>query len=167
MDLTPHVDRLHHELAVLADGADGDTRAVVDRVVASLASPVRLNLLDALAAAADEITTELAPGSVEVRLRGGEVEFVVTPPPAEAPNDPRPAASPPPMPEDGDATARINLRLPEHLKAGVEQAANAEHVSTNAWLVRLIAAALSPEAHAPAARTRGGRVGQSWQGWVQ
>ena len=34
-------------------------------------------LLEALSAAADEITRELAPGSVEVRLRAGDPEFVV------------------------------------------------------------------------------------------
>ena len=32
---------------------------------------------------AEEITTELAPGSVELRLRGRDPEFVVTPPPAD------------------------------------------------------------------------------------
>ena len=37
-------------------------------------------LLDALSSAADEITRELAPGSVEVRLRGREPQFAVTPP---------------------------------------------------------------------------------------
>ncbi len=38
-------------------------------------------LLDALSAAADEITLELAPGSVELGLRAGEPDFVVTPAP--------------------------------------------------------------------------------------
>ena len=42
-----------------------------------------MTLLDALSAAADEITRDLAPGSVELRLRGRDPDFVVTPPPAE------------------------------------------------------------------------------------
>ena len=37
----------------------------------------RLVLLDALSAAAGEISAELAPGSVDVRLRAGDPEFVV------------------------------------------------------------------------------------------
>jgi len=41
-------------------------------------------LLDGLSAAADEITRELAPGSVEVRLRGRDPNFVVTTPHLEA-----------------------------------------------------------------------------------
>ncbi|WP_432167068.1 hypothetical protein [Streptomyces sp. bgisy031] len=38
-----------------------------------------------LSAAMDEITRELAPGSVDVRLRGLDPDFVVTPPPRDAP----------------------------------------------------------------------------------
>src|SRR5262249_62345141 len=38
--------------------------------------------------------------------------------------------------------SRINLRLPERLKAQVEQAADREGLSVNAWLVRAAAAAL-------------------------
>ena len=39
--------------------------------------------------------------------------------------------------------ARINLRLPEQLKSGVEQAAARERLSVNAWLVRAAAAAVA------------------------
>jgi hypothetical protein len=76
----------------------------------------RLSLLEALSAAADEITIELAPGSVEVRLRQGTPEFVVATPPAEAPAET--AETPPPaLPEGNDsATARTEpLRPPPHL----------------------------------------------------
>ena len=45
--------------------------------------------------------------------------------------------------EDDERTmSRINLRLPERLKARVEQAAASEGLSVNAWLVRAAAAAL-------------------------
>src|SRR4051794_7804593 len=122
MDLTPYAERLRDELAVAAEAAGPDARALAERLAAPLDSSVRLMLLEALSAAADEITRELAPGSVEVRLRGGEPDFVVTPAPG-VDDGPEPASAPPP-PSDADegATARINLRLPEHLKAGVEQA---------------------------------------------
>jgi uncharacterized protein (DUF1778 family) len=59
--------------------------------------------------------------------------------------------------------ARINLRLPEQLKAAAEQAAARERLSVNAWLVRAVAAA----ATGADARPRGRRMGQAYTGWVQ
>ena len=70
MDLTQYVENLRRELAVAADAGGEDARALAERLTAPLESAVRLTLLDALSAAADEITRELAPGSVELRLRG-------------------------------------------------------------------------------------------------
>jgi hypothetical protein len=51
---------------------------VIERLTVSMESAIRLALLEALSAAAGEITTEMAPGSVQVRLRGRDPEFVVT-----------------------------------------------------------------------------------------
>src|SRR3954466_13111272 len=85
MDLTQYVENLRRELAVAADAGGEDARALAERLTAPLESAVRLMLLDALSAAADEITRELAPGSVELRLRSGEPDFVVTPTPADDP----------------------------------------------------------------------------------
>src|SRR6476659_9811037 len=134
MDLTQYVDNLRGELAVTAAAGGEDARELADRLTAALDAAVRLMLLDALSAAADEITRELAPGSVELRLRGGEPAFVVTPAPADEPGEPawEPAAPVPPEAEEA-ATARINLRLPEPLKAGIEQAAARERLSVNTW----------------------------------
>jgi hypothetical protein len=169
MNLTPYVENLRRELAVAAEAGGADARALAERLTAPLESAVRLMLLDALSAAADEITRELAPGSVELRLRAGEPDFVVTPAPAEEPVEPTGDAAPPLAPPEGDegATARINLRLPEHIKAGVEQAAGRERMSVNAWLVRVAAAALAHDGDEPRPRPRGGRIGQSYKGWVR
>ncbi|MFZ1996046.1 MAG: hypothetical protein WAU75_18185, partial [Solirubrobacteraceae bacterium] len=57
---------------------------MAQRLIASLDDSVRLMLLDVLAAAAAEITRELAPASVELRLRGSDPEFAVSTP-AERP----------------------------------------------------------------------------------
>ena len=73
--------------------------------------------------------------------------------------------APPVEPDDG-ATARINLRLPEQLKAGAEQAATREGLSVNSWLVRAVAAALTNRDPGRAPQ-RGGRVGESFTGWVR
>jgi hypothetical protein len=163
MDLTPYVENLRHELAVAAEAGGEEARALAERLTAPLESTIRLTLLDALSAAADEITRDLAPGSVELRLRGGEPEFVVTGAPADEPVEPEPAALP--AEADESATARINLRLPERLKAGIEEAAGRERLSVNAWLVRVIAAALAHEER-DRTRRRGGS-GQAYTGWVR
>ena len=166
MDLTQYVENLRGELAVAAAAGGEDARVLAERLTAPLESAIKLMLLEALSAAADEITRELAPGSVELRLRAGEPDFVVTPAPSdetvEAVAD---AAQPAPPEADEAATARINLRLPEQLKAGVEQAAGRERLSVNAWLVRVAAAALARDDRRPP--QRGGRLGQGYTGWVR
>ena len=169
MDLTTYVENLRRDLAVAADAGGEDARALAERLTAPLESAVRLMLLDALSAAADEITRELAPGSVELRLRAGEPDFVVTPAPADEPGEPAADAAPPLAPPEGDegATARINLRLPEQIKAGVEQAAGRERLSVNAWLVRVAAAALARDDPGRRPPQRGGRIGEAYTGWVR
>ncbi|GAA2785429.1 toxin-antitoxin system HicB family antitoxin [Saccharopolyspora taberi] len=164
MDLTTYVENLRHELAVAAEAGGEEARALAERLTAPLDSATRLTLLDALTAAADEITRDLAPGSVELRLRGREPEFVVTPPQSEEPEpEPEPqAAQAQPEAEDG-AMSRINVRLPENLKARIEEAAGRDRLSVNAWLVRAAAAALEPEPRA----ARPGRRGQRFTGWVR
>src|SRR4051812_35385408 len=103
MDLTPYIDTLRHELATAAAAGGEEARALAERLTGPLESSARLVLLNALSAAADEITRDLAPGSVEVRLRGGDPAFVVALPPAAddpadlggAYPDAQPAAPPP------------------------------------------------------------------------
>ncbi|MFG3260073.1 hypothetical protein [Streptomyces sp. NPDC048172] len=171
MDLTPYVETLRRELAASAEGGGEDTRALAERLAAPLESATRLTLLQALSAAMGEVTRDLAPGSVDVRLRGLDPEFVVTPPPgpeeSEPGGGPLPATplAPPPHDDDG-ATARVNLRLPAHLKARVEQAASREGLSVNAWLVRVATAALEPGAPSgPPGRTRRWG-GETYTGWA-
>ncbi len=172
MDLTPFVDHVRRELAVAAEAGGDEAREVAERLIAPLTSTIRLTLLEALAAAADEITRDLAPGSVEVRLRAGEAAFAVALPDVE-PSAEAEAEAGVPEPEDpagldDDSTmVRINLRLPEHLKARIEEAAAEQSRSVNAWLVRAAAAALRPATRPEAARPGKGRRGtQRYTGWV-
>jgi hypothetical protein len=169
MDLSQYVTYLRGELGVAADAGGEDARALAERLTAPLEPAIRLMLLDALSAAADEITRELAPGSVELRLRSGEPDFVVTPAAPERPAEARDDEAPPAALPDADdgATVRINLRLPEGLKAGVEQAASRERLSVNAWLVRAVAGALTTDGDDRRPRQRGGRIGQSYTGWAR
>jgi hypothetical protein len=184
MDLTPYIDNLRRELAVAAEAGGEDARALAERLTAALESATRLALLEALSAAADEITTDLAPGSVEVRLRGRDPDFVVTPPPSELASA-EPAAGglrsalagaievtmgvrPPAAPEadESGGTSRITLRLPDHLKPRIDEAANRMGLSVNAWLVRAVSAAL--DAGDQGGRADQGRpLGQRYTGWVR
>lgn len=165
MDLTQYVENLRRELSIAAEAGGEEARALADRLTAPLEPAVRLMLLEALSAAADEITRELAPGSVELRLRSGEPEFVVAPAPVDEPDEPASPSPLPPLEGDEGAVARINLRLPEQLKAGVEQAASRERLSVNAWLVRAVASALQRGEPRPA--PRGGRAGDTFTGWAR
>src|ERR1700733_12111077 len=83
MDLTTYVNNLGSEFATLAEAGGDEARALVERLTGPLESAIRMTLLETLSAAADEISRELAPGSVELRLRGRDPSFVVTSPPVE------------------------------------------------------------------------------------
>ncbi|GAU68122.1 hypothetical protein SSP35_06_02100 [Streptomyces sp. NBRC 110611] len=179
MDLTPYVDNLRHELAVAADTGGDEVRALAERLTTPLESAARLTLLNALSAAMGEVTRDLAPGSVDVRLRGLDPEFVVTlPSVAEVYEDAgeregAPSSAPVPLApaegEEGGGTARINFRLPAHLKTRVEEAAGQEGLSVNAWLVRAVAAALEQPGERggrPSIRSRH-RGQQGYTGWVR
>jgi hypothetical protein len=166
MDLGPYVSSIRHELAVAADAGGDDARALAERLAAPLESALRLALLDALSDAADEITRDLAPGSVHLRLRGREPGFVVTPPPSESLDEAGvPAAGlPPAAPEDDDgAMARVNFRLAESLKGRIEMAAERAGVSVNGWLVRAATAALDGDGQSRHAA----RGSQRYTGWVR
>src|SRR5215207_7286341 len=91
MELGQYVADLQRQLVDAAENGSEDTRAVAERLAAGLDAATRLVLLDALSAAAGEITRDLAPGSVDMRLRGREIEFVVTQASTEADTDDEPA----------------------------------------------------------------------------
>jgi hypothetical protein len=169
MELTQYVDKLRDELLITAEAGGEDARTLAERLLRPLDSATRLVLLDAMTAAADEITRDLAPGSVEVRLRGQSPTFVVTLPPIEAAFDEAapPRTHSPAIRADADegGTSRINLRLPDSLKVRAEEAADKEGLSLNAWLVRAVAGAVQPDDGD--SRGSGQRGRQSYTGWVR
>ena len=171
MDLTPFVASLGRELLTAVETGGDDGTAVIERLTVSMESAIRLALLEALSAAADEITRDLAPGSVQVRLRGRDPEFIVAPPQVPQVEQPRedtiePADDPATNFDDG-ATARINVRLPEQLKAAVEEAAGKEGRSVNAWLVRAASTALRTSERDHGSGRRGKPGAQRYTGWAR
>ena len=146
MDITPYVESLRHDLAAAAEAGGAEAKAAAERLALALDPAVRLALLDALSEAAAEITSELPTGSVDVRLRGREPEFVVDVPtmPLQPPAPPQPPT--PPSAEDSeegddDALARITLRIPESVKYKAEELAAKGGHSLNSWIVNVVRAA--------------------------
>jgi hypothetical protein len=167
MNLAMYVESLRDHLVATAEMGGAESKAVVERLSAGLEAATRLVLLETLSAAADEITADLAPGAVEIRLRGSDPYFVVT-----LPSDPvseigaEGTTTPLGVRQGGEegGTSRLNLRLPEALKVRMEEAARREGLSLNAWLVRASAAAAErPLRQMP--RNPGGS--QRYTGWVR
>ena len=127
MDLTPYVELLRRELAVAAEAGGEEARALAERLTAPLESAIRLTLLEALSAATAEITRDLAPGLGRTcACSGRDPEFVVTLAahrPADAGRRTRRASRRPALDDaalpagDKGGTSRINLRLPDDVKA--------------------------------------------------
>jgi hypothetical protein len=162
MELGQYVNDLQRQLVDAAANGAEDTRVAAERLAAGLDAATRLVLLDALSAAVGEITRDLAPGSVDLRLRGREVEFVVSQPVAEAESDDAPVAA---VDLDDASTSRTTLRLPDALKLRVDEAAAADGLSVNSWLVRAIASALQPKQRRSAQRAV--RSGDNFAGWAR
>jgi hypothetical protein len=171
MDLTAYVDSLRADLLQAAEAGGPDVRAAADRLSMALDSSVRMTLVHALADAAAEISQELPTGSVDVRMRGRDPELVVN---AALPVPP-PAPPPPPgfsvaeVDEDGDAVARVTVRIPDALKSRAEDAATDTGQSLNSWIVQAVRAALRERAITVdvdlSSRLLTGRGGRSVQGW--
>jgi len=189
MDLAPYIIALRQELAAAAEAGGPEARELAERLVGPLESSVRLALLEALSAAAGEITRDLAPGSVDLRLRGREPSFVVIPPPTEGPLEeldeveglddreiPSASASTPSGAEADDGVmSRINLRLTQDLKDRVEEAARGAGLSVNAWLVRAASTAVEAGSRAGSENGEGrrrslqrtARGNKGYSGWVR
>ena len=162
MELSPYVTDLQRQLVDAVETGSEESRAIAERLVGRLDATARLVLLEVLSAAAGEITRDLAPGSVDVRLRGRDVEFVV----AVAPVDPEGEnLSATPVDLDDTSTSRTTLRLPDALKARVDDAAAADGLSVNTWLVRAVATALQPKQRRSAQRSL--RTGGDFAGWAR
>jgi len=146
MRLSDFTDALKADLASLAELGDDSAAEAARRLTLALQASAGLRLLDALGAAAEEISGQLPSGRVEIRLTGQDPELVFVE------DETSPAAG-----GDDAFTARITLRLPESLKLRIEAAATRESVSVNAWIVRALARGTAP----------GGRSGNRLTGYAR
>ncbi|WP_415839222.1 hypothetical protein [Nocardioides zeicaulis] len=77
MDITPYVDTLRRDLVAAAEAGSEELKQAAERLAYALDPSARLALMEAISHAAAEITAELPDGSVDVRLVGRELDFVV------------------------------------------------------------------------------------------
>lgn len=144
MDITPYVDTLRRDLLAAAEAGGDELKQAAERLAYALDPSARLALMEAISHAAAEITAELPDGSVDVRLVGRELDFVVEVAPQAAIPAPPPPPAPPAAPEEDDGDlARITLRIPEAVKARAEEKAAAAGQSLNTWMVGLVRSATS------------------------
>ncbi|CUR54814.1 HicB family protein [metagenome] len=144
MDITPYVDSLRRDLVAAAEAGGPDIKTAAERLTMALDPAARLALMEALSHAAAEITSELPSGSVDVRLNGRQLDFVVSIP-LDGPT-PAPASTPRAEESEEDvALARITLRIPEPVKARAEEFAARQGQSLNTWLVGIVRMATSSE----------------------
>lgn len=171
MDLRSLTRPVQEQLLATAAVGDDATRGTAQVLVASLEPALRLALQDAVGQVAAQVSAELAPGRVDLALRGSALDVHVVLPPAAAEGGGGPAApdgaipgattTPPTATAEEEAgTTRVAFRPPQHLKHRLEQAAAAEGLSLNAYLVRALTAHLDAP---PAAATSPGRL----QGWYR
>jgi hypothetical protein len=156
MDLTPYLEAVRADLEAVS-GSDDATVAVAERLARALEPSLQLRLLEALGQAAQELNEQLPSGRIDVRLAGRDVHLAFA-------GDEPPVEAPPSEDDDDDGrTARITLRLPEGVKVRIEQQANREGISTNAWLARAVGRGLDQQQRQQQRR----RVGSRIQGMAQ
>jgi Arc-like DNA binding domain len=147
MDLSLYIESVREGVVNASSLADEQTQHVAQRLGTAIESSTRLALIQALSDAAGTISAELAPSSVELRMVGHDPEFVVSLQTAEAEPTllmPEPESAGEETAEaDDEPVARITLRLPQSVKARVDEVASSEGFSTNAWLIRAVMDALS------------------------
>lgn len=170
MDLRTLTRTVQEQLAASAAIGDDGTRRAAHLLSVSLEPALRLALQDAVSQVAADVSAGIAPGRVEVTLRGEQLEVDVVPP-AMPPPPPAPPAPPAPVTDDpsGDpgadgGAARVTFRPPQQLKARLEDAAAQQQLSLNAFLIRALTSHLDGADRASDPSSPYSRTGRT-SGW--
>ena len=134
MQIEGYVQALQDDLAAVAALGDENTARAAQLLGVALESAFTRRLLEALTEASLELGEQLGGVRIEVRLSGDDPRLVVVQ------EESAPAA-------DEAASARITLRLPESLKAHIEEAAAREGASVNTWIVHALMRGLASRHH--------------------
>lgn len=137
MEMSPYVEELKDRVIAAANHGEL-SQEELEQIVEQIDPAIRLTLLQLVSAVVDEISAEFAPDLVEVRLRAMDPEIVVSRA-GTALVARTVSAIDGEVGVDADGSvSRMTLRMSERLKQRIEQAAAAESLSVNSWLVRLI-----------------------------
>jgi hypothetical protein len=151
MKMSLVVDGLRSDVVAVGELGDETVAEVAERIADVLGRSVPGRILEVLSDAAAELTATLPDGHVDIRLAGDDVEMTYVE------DEPGPAAAP--TGEDDEQSARISLRLGEGLKSRLEQAAAADGVSVNTFIVRALERGTSSN------RSRSARAGNRLRGY--
>jgi hypothetical protein len=127
MRISNVVAAVRDDLISVASLGDDATALIAERLADAMVRPVTATLLELLGQIAAELDERLPHGRVEVRLAGQDAELVYVDEPDGSVDE-----------QADDTAARITLRLPEQLKARVEQSAQREGISVNSYIVRAL-----------------------------
>lgn len=124
MEMSRFIERLTVDLQALGKLGGTDVEAALTRLTPTLEPILRTRLLETLTTLAEETREQLPGGRLEARLSGDEVKLVYLQDESAIRETP------------AELNARITLRLPEDLKARIEEAATREGISLNSWLLK-------------------------------
>jgi hypothetical protein len=169
MDITHPINTLSQDLARAAQVGGSEAYAAAERLLLALDPAMRLAFIDVLSQAANEISAALPGVAISVRLEGRDPVFAIqgAPMAERADEASGPADDVEPEADEGDATARITLRLPEALKVKAEAMAARRGQSLNTWLVAAARAAAQDNPSGPSSSGRRHGLGRHVQGWAR
>jgi hypothetical protein len=148
MKMSLVIEGLRSDVEAVAELGDDTVAEVAERIAALLSRSASSRILDLLSDVAAELSAELPEGRVEIRLVGDDVEFAYVDERVGTPSE-----------GDGELSARITLRLPEQLKARVEEGAIGDGISVNSWILRAL------ERSTSTSRVRSTRAGTRLRGY--
>jgi predicted HicB family RNase H-like nuclease len=136
MNVDGFVQAVIEDLGRTAAIGDEATARAAMLLTGALDSSLRRRLQEALSEAALELSGQIAPARVDLRVAGADLILV----PVDVAEDVAPTGGG----ADEVFSARITLRLPESLKARLESAAVAAGVSVNTFVVQSLGRASEP-----------------------
>lgn len=138
MRLSLTIDGLRSDVAAMSSLGDEAVAQAGERIAAALGPAATVRLLEILGQAALEVSAQLGDEAhAELRVAGDDASIVVVAEAQAGSAEARGAEEA--APDTGELSARLTLRLPEQLKARIEEAADRERTSTNSWVVRVLA----------------------------
>jgi hypothetical protein len=146
MNVDGFVEAVLEDLGRAAAIGDEATARAAMLLTGTLDGALRRRLQDALSEAALELSQQLSPGRVDVRVAGSDLQLLAVDMVSEPERQPTGGG-------DEVSSARITLRLPESLKSALEIAAADAGVSLNTFLVHTLGRASAPR---PSTTTRPG-----------